>query len=84
MQEFRDMDTGTEAKTIGEHCLMVRFPLLEQPALLYSPEIPTQWCHFPLWTQSHHINRQLRQSITDIATGPSDEGNLSIEVPFPQ
>lgn len=84
MQEFRDMDTGAEAETIGEHCLLVCFPLLEQPAFLHNPEIPTQWWHFPLWTQSYHINCQLRQSITDIATGPSHEGNLSIEVPFPQ
>jgi len=57
------------------HCLL---PCLVVHGFLYSPgSCPQQVGPF-------HIKHQLRQSLTDMATGQSDLGNSSTDIPSPQ
>lgn len=80
-QGRRSLESGTEAETMGEHCLLVTFPWFAGLSTLYKLQPPVQEWHIPKWAGLFHINHQPRKGPTDMGTGQSDGSNSLIEVP---
>ena len=47
---------GTEAKAMEEHCLLDCSLWIDQPAFLYTVELPAQGRQQPQWTLPGHVH----------------------------
>ena len=83
-QSITERSQGAQAGTEAESrkcCVLAGYLACTQLAFLHNPDPPAWgWCH-PQWAWPFPISHKSRYSFTAVATGPSDLGSSSIELP---